>query len=70
MGNLKIVGGPRDGGSYKAPDGYRETGYFGDIVLPYVENGETKYAVYKRAKEITPHKTIRFIDEIHFQGLR
>lgn len=66
MGNLKMVGGPRDGDIYKAPDGYREIDYFGEIKVPYVRDGVTGYAIYRRTKTITPQKTIRPLDEIHY----
>ena len=47
MPNLKIKGGPRDGGEYKMGDGYKEE--FGDIRLAYKkEDGSTGIALYRR----------------------
>lgn len=68
MAKLKIVGGPRNGDTYNAPDGIRELGYFGQVKIPYIENGITKYAMYKRAWTVTPQKTKRLINELHFIG--
>lgn len=66
MGELKIEGGPRDGGTYKAPDGYREYGYFGEIKLPYNENGQTKFAIYERKKKRDHRRVIVLEDKLIF----
>jgi len=66
MGRLKVIGGPRDGDMYKAPDGYRELDYWDEILLPYNEDGETKYATYRRKKIRTRQKTIQILDELHY----
>lgn len=66
MPKLKLVGGPRDGDTYNAPDGYRETGYFHDVIIPFIEDGQTRFAIYRRKKIRTPQKTIQFLDELHY----
>lgn len=66
MPYLKMIGGPRDGDYYKAPDGYREIDYYGDIRVAYNDNGVTKFATYRRAWETTPQKTKRPLNEIHY----
>jgi hypothetical protein len=55
MAKLKIVDGPRAGGDYHTPGGYREIGYVGEILIPYVPKNSvtTKIALYTRKD--TPH---------------
>lgn len=60
---LKLVGGPRDGGTY-SPGRWEP---FDEERLAYrKEDGSTGIAVYRRRKMVTPQKTIRFTDEMEF----
>jgi hypothetical protein len=68
MPTLKIVGGPRDGGTYVAPDGYREFGYFGEIPVPYKkDDGTMGVAIYKRIYNPKGfHRKRTQLEEIHY----
>jgi hypothetical protein len=60
-----MIGGPRDGGYYTTPDGYKEE--FGDIRVAYIKDDmSTGVALYRRRMIVTPQKTIRPTDEMEF----
>lgn len=50
MAKLRFIDGPRKGGDYHTPGGYREIGYSGEILVPFIpeKGGATGVAVYRR----------------------